>query len=105
MPCNGGPDGYAYGGPTKEQQLCPPILCGIFTVLEREGSLAEVLALVDWAEVGTSKAVTLAWWEDHKKRDEERRAHEDRMRKKKEARRKALAKLTRSERRVLGLID
>lgn len=47
-----------------------------------------ILDGVNWKEAGTTKAQTLAWWEDHKKKDAERRLweREEALRKERKAR-------------------
>lgn len=78
MPCYTPP-------PTKEESHasgffyvgeCEAVLCGIFTLSERLGSLPHLLAALDWGEIGVTQEFAEKWWREHKKRDEKRRAFE-----------------------------
>ena len=101
MPCN---DGVDPGGSTVyvESGAQTSRLCGILTVLEKQGLLKGVLDMVDWKEVGVSRQSTEAFWNKHKMDDIVRRRQE-RLRREKEAKRKeAIAKLSLEDRKLLG---
>lgn len=100
MPCND-------GGPDREQMFeartLPAMLCGLLTVLERDGDLDAAFAAVDWHEVGCSEEWGRAWWGEHKRRDAERRAYEREREERKRVAEAALGKLSPQERIALGL--
>lgn len=77
-------------------------LCGVFSVLEKQGILYKVLSEVDWAEAGVSKASTVTWWEHHKIEDQLRRQREQQAAELKRLKQKALNRLSPAERKALG---
>jgi hypothetical protein len=84
------------------------MLCGVFSLLEAGFEshgitfyLQAVLEKVDWAEAGVSMTQAKAWWADHKAHDEARKRKEAVILAAKRA--AALAKLTPSERELLGV--
>jgi 3-deoxy-D-manno-octulosonic-acid transferase len=90
----------------KEHNMLEAAMCGVLTVLEgrfKEGSLNELLNMVEWEEAGIKRKTLEMWWKAHKKKDEERRDREDAARRKEELRASALSKLSPAERAVLGI--
>lgn len=51
-------------------------LCGIVTVLEKRKVLKEVLADVNWEDVGRDRKEFDVWWKAHKEEDARRVAEE-----------------------------
>ena len=75
MPCTMGPLGRS-DFITDIEDRGPRILCGIFTVLERRGTLNAALSEVDWVEAGVPRIWAERWWKQHKKDDAARRKRE-----------------------------
>jgi hypothetical protein len=73
------------------------------TALEALGRLPNVVAKINWKEAGITRKQFEAWWERHKKRDAKRKAAEDARRAETEDANKALSKLSKRERELLGL--
>lgn len=70
----------------------------LYDVINRYGSeirSANCLDFIDYEEAGITRDELERWWKNHKALDEKHR--------KEEARKKALAKLTQTERELLGL--
>ena len=89
-----------------EHNMLEASMCGILTVLEdrfKDGSLDELLNMVDWKEAGVKRRSLELWWKAHKKKDEERRAREEAARRKEELKASALSKLTDAEKIALGV--
>lgn len=84
MPCSdgGGPTDYTEGYQEKIR-LLSTTLCGIFTLLEKEGKLEEILDLLDWKEMGISIAEVIDWWNKHQDEDNRRKQREKEARKQK----------------------
>lgn len=100
MPCTN--EGYP---PTEEETLyalVPNMLCAVLSVVH-ENELMLLLSRIDWPEAGVTRKQFEKWWRGHQKKDAQRRLEE-----RQEADRKALAKsarskLTKEERKALGL--
>jgi hypothetical protein len=102
MPCGDG--GVPYP-PTREEELAaktPQMLCGIAKVLRDKMILNHTLDKVDWKEAGVMRAEFDEWWLLHSRADTDRRMNELKAKREDEARKKALAKLTKAERKLLG---
>lgn len=73
MPCSDGgyceDDEYDFDGVVA-------YLCGIVTVLEKRKVLKEVLADVNWDDVGRDRKEFDVWWKTHKEDDARRVAEE-----------------------------
>lgn len=108
MPCI---DEYAdYEAQIKQREeasFTRAALCGVLTVLQDSvgwGQLDRImLERFPTEETGLDASQVLAWWDTHKIEDEKRRAEERARDKKEEARKAALKKLTKKERKLLGV--
>lgn len=82
-------------------------LCAVFTVLEKQGLLAQTLAQCDWKEAGVDLRNTVNWWENHKEEGRQRKDRERANRIVKDRNEKlvtsALDKLTAAEAKALGV--
>lgn len=78
-------------------------LCAVFKVLERNGTLDAILSAADWVGSGVSKKSTLEWWERHKREDAARLNREAAERRRKAQRQAVLDKLSKEEKKLLGL--
>jgi hypothetical protein len=78
-------------------------LCAVFSVLEKQGLLEEVLRNANWQGSGVSSASTMQWWEEHKARDRRRILREEQEIQRRRDRAAAIAKLNPKDRKVLGL--
>lgn len=88
-------------GPSEEEireQKMPAVLCGI---LSKHGK--DILTGLDWKEIGVSRSEVEAWWSQHQAADAQRRKQEKEMAETESAKRKALKKLSPSEKKALGL--
>jgi hypothetical protein len=102
MPCGDG--GVPYP-PTREEELAaktPQMLCGILKALTGTPAFKALLGRVDWKEAGVMRAEFDEWWLLHSRADTDRRMNELKAKREDEARKKALAKLTKAERKLLG---
>lgn len=102
MPCTDG--GVPYP-PTRQQRLTammPAALCGVLNALSLE-ELARMLTVFDEKEAGVTTEEMMEWWTHHKEEDAERRRRERRGAEQKAAAKAALAKLSRADRKALGL--
>jgi hypothetical protein len=100
MPCtDGGPHYDEIVERNREITMLNAVLCGI---LSKHG--AKILDGLDWKEIGVKENV-LKWWWWHQKEDLARREREKLAKEKEKARVKALAKLTKKDRLLLGLDD
>ena len=101
MPCIDGREGtglvYVESGSQTSR------LCGIFTVLERNGILNKILEQVDWKEVGVSRVSTERWWKRHKEDDVARRKRENQQKLLKQKKQEALNRISPEDRKLLGL--
>lgn len=98
MPClDGGYDHSEILERNHEVAMLNAVLCGI---LSKHG--VKILDGLDWKEIGLKENV-LKWWWQHKKEDIARREQEKLAKEKEKARVKALAKLTKKDRILLGL--
>lgn len=96
MPCYTPDPGPSYEE-LREAKM-PAVLCGI---LSKHG--LSVLDGLDWKEVGVSRNEVEGWWTHHKKIDEQRRKREKDLADAVKAKREALQKLSKAERKALGL--
>ena len=103
MPCFSESNGPGTHTVYVEKGVFSSRLCGVFSVLEKQGLLDTVLNQIDWKEAGTSKEGTVSWWERHKKEDAHRRKIEEEERAQKRARARVLSKLSPQEKRLLGI--
>lgn len=120
MPCSDGGVPYEtgprrYNGLTAEQ--LEAVLCGVFTVLEdasklgntplAPGAIGDVMARMDWTEIGVTRTQAVNWWDSHKVADKVRREREEMRRLEAERndrlKKSGLNKLTPAERIALGL--
>lgn len=101
MPCSDGfPSGrveYVESGNQTKR------LCAVFSVLEQQGILNNVLTSADWTEAGVSRRSTEEWWTRHKQEDTARRKREAADRRRAAERRAVLMKLSPEERALLGV--
>lgn len=79
------------------------MLCAVLSSLERNNTFDLVVQGADWEEAGVPVSSMLAWYKKHKKADRARKIREETARYREDARKTALAKLTDSERKLLGL--
>jgi hypothetical protein len=90
-------------GPSPEEireAKMPAVLCGL---LRKHG--LSVLDGLDWDEIGVSRYTVESWWAYHQKQDEARRRREAECKAARAKKADALAKLSPSERAILGLGD
>lgn len=104
-----------YNGLTGDQ--LEAVLCGLMTVIEEAskigntplspGAIGDVMARMDWSEIGVTRKQATDWWKLHKAADKARLERETRIREEAERqamlKASALKKLTPAERSVLGL--
>lgn len=95
-----------------EHLMLEAALCGIFTLAEKTCILQYLMDQLDYDEMGVSKDEVLNWWKKHKKKDEKRKREEEKklaLQKEKERLEElksvALNKLSKDERKALGLQD
>lgn len=103
MPCT---DGGAPYPPTREQELeakAPAMLCAITKVLDDSNIIGTIFDRVDWATAGVTAYEFQEWWELHKEKDRQRMRDEVRNAERERKRKDALAKLTKADRKALGL--
>lgn len=89
-----------------EHNMLEASMCAILTVLEdrfKDGSLNQLLDMVDWEEAGVKRRTLGLWWKKHKAKDAERRLREEAARRKEELKVSALSKLTEEEKVALGI--
>ena len=89
MPCEGGPtnDQYLH----EEIDKLTRMLCYLCTKCHKE----LIKSHFDLSE----------WWDEHQREDKERDAEEKRLQREENEKQLALGKLTRKERRLLGIIE
>jgi hypothetical protein len=100
MACEGGPSYQDIEAAEDERRLAVAALCGILSSVPDPKS---ILKKVDWEEAGISMWGVLNWWHGHQKKDRQRRKAEQEQKEKDELRKTALSKLTKQERKALGL--
>lgn len=71
MPCRD--DGYPDSECVKNFNA---VLCGVFTLAEKDGTLEKLLNSLNWREIGHTRAEVEAWWNRHKEEDSKRRQQE-----------------------------
>jgi hypothetical protein len=89
-----------------EHNMLEASMCAILTALEdrfKDGSLNQLLDMVDWEEAGVKRRTLGLWWKKHKAKDAERRVREEAARRKEELKVSALSKLTEEEKVALGI--
>lgn len=79
------------------------MLCAVLSVLDGEGTLADVLVRIDWEEAGIRRSELESWWDAHKEADRKRRETEAFNKRRDALRQSAITKMTPDERRALGL--
>jgi len=89
MPCTC--DGYPTPEPDKHNGPLAEALCKVLQEHEKKG------------ELSCFDAATLEWWKEHKARDKERVAQDLKAAKTKKDKAKAIKKLTKYERELLGV--
>lgn len=105
MPCSG-PGGPSYSEleeTEKQKDKAEAMLCAVLGQVEGLRVLNSVLAGINPTESGVTAKEIRNWWEAHKKRDNERRTREAAEAEEKRKRKQALAKLTKEERKLLGV--
>lgn len=101
MPCD---DGRGYERVIyQESGTQTARLCAVFTVLERQGILKQILEQADWKEAGVSLKGTLEWWARHKEEDRRRREREVEQARIKRRRAEALSRISEADKKLLGL--
>lgn len=106
MPCSDGgwsDDVRVSRETVQEHNMLEASMCGLLTLLEKEGGISQWLSGVDWNEAGVKRKTLETWWKRHKEKDEKRRAKEAAEKRKEELRKTALGKLTAEELEVLGI--
>lgn len=106
MPCSDGgwsDDVRVSRETVQEHNMLEASMCGLLTLLEKEGGIGQWLSGVDWKEAGVKRKTLEMWWKKHKEEDEKRRAKEAAEKRKEELRKTALGKLTAEELEVLGI--
>jgi adenylosuccinate synthase len=78
------------------------ILVGISYSLEELDSFNKVISNVNWNKINIKKKDFTGWWNNHKNGEEKRKLEEIRMQKHIQDVNLVLAKLTQSERNLLG---
>lgn len=101
MPCRDGNENTYPVYVEKGEQTSR--LCAVFKVLERNGTLDATLSAADWVGSGVSKKSTLEWWERHKREDAARLNREADERRRKAQRQAVLDKLSKEDKKLLGL--
>lgn len=97
--CDPEPEDYHY----NELSARDAMLCGVLSALEHLNSFDQVVENIDWHEAGISKKALLSWWKRHKEEDARRKLQEAKAKAKEEKVQKALSKLSKDERKLLGL--
>ena len=87
----------------KQVKMLEAMLCASFRSAYSMNKFDELIKNIDWAEAGVTKSELLEWWNKHQREDEERREREHQEREREMARHRALSKLTKEERKLLGL--
>lgn len=108
MPCyqTGSREGdleESLGEVSKERNKLDAMLCAVFDVLEKEGTLEKVIAAVDIQECGVARVAFTKWWRRHKASDAARKEREKAEADEAELRKRTLANLTPAQRRALRL--
>jgi hypothetical protein len=103
MPCtDGGPsERECLADARQEIKLLEAALCMVLT--KAQGNQHFDWNMYDWEEAGIQRVWLLEWWKEHKRKDEARKRREARERREAKKHKAALAKLTKEERRLLGL--
>jgi hypothetical protein len=107
MPCNNGgwpEEDSSYQRLSKEHKNVEALLCGIFTVLDKDrDELDHFLDIINWEEVGISKAYAKSWWFTHKIQDQQRRKNEQLVKERELRIKAAKDKLTLEELHLLNI--
>ena len=109
MPCR--TDDVGQGNYIREEQEkaanLEATLCGVLSALRDKpiGNLNDytMLDIVNWAEAGVNKRWAEDWWVKHQAEDKARLAKEAAKRDAEAKRARALAKLSKEDRKALGL--
>jgi hypothetical protein len=101
MPCTDGPDPRQEA--VDEAVELTAMLCGVLSYLTENRMLAKVLGGIAYDESGITEAQLAAWWHEHQEKDRERKRYEMQQHKKNKIKQKAIAKLTKEERKALGV--
>lgn len=87
----------------KENDKLTKMLCTVLSTLESENELGHFAELFDYKEGGITREELFAWWKAHKEEDAARREQIRKARELQEKRKAALAKLSKEERKLLGV--
>jgi hypothetical protein len=107
MPCYESREAYIDYDTENQLKSKEAMLCGILKAMADNMKVGEFVDFlehkVDWKEVGVTYADFSKWWLDHQKEDQKRLIRERNRRLREEKREAALSKLTKEDRRILGL--
>ncbi len=109
MPCYGGPSEPEVSisqSRYEDFEFQKALLCASLTFISNSHLLDDFFTSetkLDWNEVGIDPEKARKWWDLHLKEDSLRKKQESIEREKKQMREKALKKLTKEEKKLLGL--
>jgi hypothetical protein len=87
----------------KKHDQLTRFLCTVLHTLEEENELGHFAELFNYKEGGITREELFAWWKEHKEEDARRKDAERKAREIQERRAAALAKLSKEERKLLGV--